>query len=187
MKRLGFLIFILFFSLKSFSATPRFQIVPDKSSLGFVATQNDSPVSGQFKKFQGTIQFDPQQLATSMVNIIVDMNSVNASYDQVADTLKAAEWFNVKIFPQATFKASKFKKTGDKSYQAEGTLTMRDKTLPLTLDFTLDEFSKTAAHVTGSAMLKRNAFGVGQGEWAATDSIKDDVKINFVVTAKGLS
>ena len=111
------------------------------------------------------------------------MGSVTTSYGTVADTLKTAEWFDVKQFPQGIFKANHFVKVGDKEYQAEGMLTLRDKTLPLTVNFVLENYSDTAASVKGSLTLKRTAFRVGQGDWAATDVIKDDVQVNFTVKA----
>jgi polyisoprenoid-binding protein YceI len=111
------------------------------------------------------------------------MNSVNTTYSEVAATLKTPDWFDVKLFPQAIFKANKFTKTGDKTYKANGTLTIREKTEPVILTFTLDEYSKTNAHITGTTTLKRTLFGVGMGDWAKTDEIKDDIQVKFILAA----
>lgn len=164
-------------------AQSTWQILSNESSITFSATQNNSPVTGKFSNFSGEINFDPAQLSSSNIKIVVDMNSVTASYNQVADTLKTADWFNVKLFPQATFKSTSFTKTGDKTYQANGNLTIRDKTLPVTLTFTLDNYSTTKMQLKGSASLKRTDFGVGQGDWAKTDAVKDEVQLNFVISA----
>jgi polyisoprenoid-binding protein YceI len=165
------------------AAAPAWQIVPAKSSLTFTATQNDAPVTGKFQNFTGDIYFDPNQLSTSKVKIVVDVGSVTDAYHELSDTLKRPEWFNIKLFPQAIFEAKDLIKTGDKTYQAKGTLTIRDKTVPLTLTFTQEEYSQTTAQMKGSAIIKRSAFGVGQGEWADTKTIKDDVKIDFTIAA----
>jgi len=103
----------LSFALPSFSAVPTWQIVPEKSSIQFTATQNNAPVTGQFKHFTGHIQFDPAQLADDQVTIIINMASVSASYGEIADTLISADWFNTKKFPQATFTTKDFVKTGN--------------------------------------------------------------------------
>jgi|SRR6185312_1198091 len=174
-------ILLLLMPLATNAAT--WQIIPKESAINFTATQNGAPVSGQFKSFSGEINFDPTQLATSNVRIVVDINSVMAAYDQVVDTLKTADWFNVKLFPQAIFKSSNFTKTGDNTYQANGTLTIRDKTAPIMLTFVMEEYSKSHARAKGTATLQRTTFGVGQGEWAKTDEIKDEVKINFTLAA----
>ena len=51
------------------------------------------------------------------------------------------------------------------------------------LSFTSSFPSATKGLVEGSTVIKRSAFGVGQGEWASTDQIKDDVTVNFKVSA----
>ena len=181
MLRTLFTIAVLSFSSLSQATVPTWNIVSKDSSLTFSAIQNDAPVTGTFKTFSGTIHFDPAELAASNVNIIVDMNSIETSYGEIATTLKTPDWFDVKLFPQAIFKANKFTKTGDKTYQANGSLTIRDKTEPVTLTFTLDEYSKTNARVTGTTTLKRTLFGVGQGDWSKTDEIKDDVHVKFTL------
>lgn len=158
-------------------------IVPDKSSLHFQAIQNNSPIKGEFKKFTGNIEFDQQALNKSHVDITVDTASVTTSFKDVADTLKTAEWLDAKAFPTVTFSAKNFKKISDKNYEAHGQLTLRGKTLPLTLHFTFENYTDTAAVVTGNATLNRTEFGVGQGEWKKTDGVKDPVKINFKIEA----
>jgi len=159
-------------------------IVPDKSSLHFKATQNNSPIKGEFKKFAGNIDFDQNALDKTHVEIEVDIASVSTSFKDVEDTLKTAEWFDVKSFPKAIFRATDFKKVGDKKYEAIGKLTLRDITLPLTLHFTFEKYTDKEVIVTGSAILKRTEFGVGQGEWKKTDAIKDSIDINFKIGAK---
>lgn len=181
-QKVSFFIFlwgVMSFSLSVHAATPAWQIVPDKSSLTFTATQNGSPVTGEFKTFSGEIQFDPTQLVSSHVAIQVNMGSVVTSYGQVADTLKTPDWFNIKLFPQAVFKASSFKKISDNTYQADGTLTIRDKTIPIVLTFTWMNVSKQSATVKGTTTLKRTQFGIGQGDWSSTDQVKDDVQVQF--------
>lgn len=175
---------VVFTPIVSLAAVPAWQIVPSASQLTFSATQNGAPVTGQFKTFTGEINFDPNQLAASHVKIVVDISSITDPYHQLSDTLKAPEWFNVKVFPQAIFESSHFSKTGDKIYQAEGMLTIRDKKLPITLTFNQEEYTETKARMKGSTTIKRTAFGVGQGQWADTKTIKDEVKVDFVVTGE---
>lgn len=165
------------------AAPTMWKIIPDGSSIKFTATQNGAPVSGDFKTFSGEINFDPDQLDKSNVQITIDIASVSAAYKEVTDTLKTADWFDVTAFPKAVFKADHFTKTDNNTYQATGTLTIRDKTQPVVLTFTLPEYSKTKALAKGETTLKRSTFGVGKGEWAKTDEIKDEVKVEFVLAA----
>jgi len=177
-----FFILLLLLPVISAAAVPAWKIVPNESSLSFTATQNGAPVTGKFTHFTGEINFDPNQLNESNVKIVVDMASISDVYNQLSDTLKTSDWFNTKLFPQAVFQSTGFIKTGDKTYQAKGTLTIRDKTLPVTLTFTQQEYTPTKAIMKGGTTIKRTAFGVGQGEWADTNTVKDDVRIDFTVT-----
>lgn len=176
-------IWIFIWPVFSFADIPTWQILPQQSSLTFIATQNGAPAAGKFTDFTGDIIFDPAQLKASHIRIVVNMASVATDYADVANTLKTSDWFNSSIFPQAIFTASNFTKTADKTFKANGNLTIRDKTLPVVLDFTLDEFSQTKARAKGSVVLKRLLFGVGQGEWQKTDNIKDEVQVEFIVNA----
>lgn len=177
------IIIFLLSPLIAFADITSWKIIPNESTLTFTATQNGAPVTGTFKNFSGSINFDPTQLDKSSVKIIVNVGSISDPYHELSDTLKTADWFNVKLFPQAIFQSTGFTKTGDKTYQAKGTLTIRDKTQPIVLNFTQEEYSQTKAKMTGSTTIKRTVFGVGQGEWSDTKAVKDDVQVNFTVSA----
>lgn len=181
-KKFLFLFFV-FTSTTIAAPVPQWEIVPSESKLTFTGIQNNAPTKGEFKKFTGDIRFDPQQLNASHVKIIVDVTSVYTSYSDLLDTLKTTDWFDVKDFPQAVFETQSITKTADKTYQAKGTLTIRDKSIPVTVDFTQEELTPTKARIKGTATIKRTQFGVGQGEWASTDEVKDDVKIDFDLSA----
>ncbi len=183
LKKLGYLLAGNLFACTLYASPPQWEMIPNESQLTFTATQNGSPVSGEFKSFATNLQVDVNDLKNSSIDIVIDMNSINASYAEVKTTLLTPDWFNVKVFPKAEFKSTDFTKTGENAYQAKGTLTIRDKSLPVTLTFTSSFPSENKGLVEGSAVIKRNAFGVGQGEWAGTDQVKDEVTVNFKVAA----
>lgn len=176
-------ILILSFPSLVLSQVTNWQIVPQESSLKFTATQNGAPVSGKFTQFSGDIHFDPAQLKVSNVRIIVNMASITTDYADVGETLKTPDWFDSAKYPEAIFTASDFTKTGDKTYQVNGHLTIRSKILPVVMNFTMEEFTQTKARAVGTVMMKRLPFGVGQGEWQKTDNVKDEVQVDFLVNA----
>ncbi|MBA2709648.1 MAG: YceI family protein [Tatlockia sp.] len=175
--------YLLLLPIFSFAEVVSWEMVPKESSLSFTAIQNNAPVTGQFKKFSAEINGDSTKLETCSVKIIVDINSLFDAYNQLSDTLKSSEWFNSKLFPQAIFQSQHFIKTGDKSYEAQGTLTIRDKTLPIILKFIEEENTGSKGRVKGSTTLNRTDFGIGQGEWSDTKAIRNEVKVDFVLTA----
>lgn len=178
-----FRLLLLFLLPLTVLATPTWKILPGESTIEFTAIQNGAPVTGQFKSFSGNIVFDPAHLKQSHVKIIISLASVSTSLDEVAEALKSSEWFDANSFPQAIFKASSFIQVNANTYKANGTLTIRNKTLPLSLLFSLDKYTNTQAVAKGNAVLKRTQFDIGKGEWSDTESVKDEVRVNFVIKA----
>ncbi len=183
MKKIVIGLSLILFPLLSFAAVPSWKIISSESTIAFAATQNGAPVKGEFKSFTGEIQGTPADLKDSHVKIVVDTGSVSTSYGDVATTLKTPDWFNVAQFPKAVFTADHFTQTAKDSYAATGTLTIRDKTVPVTLNFSLKHYSPEGFVAVGSTTIQRLSFGVGQGDWSKTDSIKDNVQVEFTLKA----
>ena len=80
------------------------------------------------------------------------------------------------------FSASRFRKTGEGKFIADGTLDLRGAKKPLSLPFSLKINGDTAT-ARGVTTLDRTVFGVGQGEWADTDQIAAKGKVSFALTA----
>ncbi len=167
------------------ASIPSWQLTPAESSLTFTATQNGAPVTGEFKTFTGQILFSLSDLKHSQATITIDISSLSASYRDLTTTLMTPEWFNAKVFPKAVFKSTGFTQVSDKTFQATGFLTIKDKTAPVTLTFTAVEPKNNQIIVDGTTSINRSTFGVGQGEWASTKEIKDEVMIHFKLVAKG--
>ena len=152
------------------------------SSLAFSTTWSGQPVGGHFDRWSADILFSPTALDKSHLKVEVDLASVATGDAQRDATLPTEDWFDVPAHPKAVFTASKFRKTGEDRYVADGTLDLRGVKKPVSLPFSLKIDGKTA-HAKGSVNLDRTTFGVGQGEWAATDSIPAAVKVDVQVTA----
>jgi len=188
------IIFILGLCMVNTAIAGEFIAVPEASELRFQAVQNDAPVIGKFTRFEADISFDPKKPEEGKIKVTVDLSSVSADYAEVATTLKAADWFDVAQFPHAVFESSSIKEVTSYraredankiSYQADGTLTLRGVSKPLTIIFSLDRYDEQGAEASGYAVaLKRNEFGVGQGEWASTSSVQDLVDVTFKLSAK---
>lgn len=175
----------LFFAASAFAAAPSYTIIKEKSALRFFAIQNNAPVEGMFKDFTGDIKFDPDHPEESKVTIEVNMGSIAMSSPDVLTYAKAPEWLSVEAFPKAVFTSRKITRMpSTNNYYADGLLTLRDKTVPVTINFTMEHFDASNAIATGFATLHRKDFGVGQGEWAKDDVVKDEVRVEFRVAAQ---
>jgi polyisoprenoid-binding protein YceI len=171
-------------SSKETSSNTEWKIIPEKSKIEFKAKQDNSNIGGSFKKFSGKINFDPNQLQSSKVMIDVDTSSVETSFNEAADTIKSTAWLAVSAFPKSIFTAEKFVFLGGKKYRAEGKLTMKGKAVPLSLDFNLEEYSKTSARATGSTLIKRTAFAIGDKDIKKANGVKDEIEVIFTINAE---
>ncbi|TWB47316.1 YceI family protein [Nitrospirillum viridazoti] len=134
------------------------------SKLGFTGSQSGTAFSGQFTRWDATIDFDPANPATGHATVTIDMASAKTGDVQKDQSLPEADWFSTKAFPKAVFEATTFRAKGGNQYEAVGTLTIRGIKKDVTLPFTLD-VAGSKAHAVGKLDLVRTDYGVGQGAW----------------------
>jgi polyisoprenoid-binding protein YceI len=164
---------------------PAWVVDKGASKLSFSAAMNGQSFNGVFRRWDAAIRFDPKSLASSSVTVRIDTGSA-ATGDQTRDeALPSAEWFAAAIFPRASFTATQFKSLGNDRYQAIGVLTIRNVRRPIVLPFIL-KFSGDVARMHGALTLDRRIFGVGQGQFAGTETVAAAVRIDVTVTAKRL-
>lgn len=152
------------------------------STLRFRTSWSGDPIDGAFTRFDGDIDFSPDQLDRSRVEIRVDTGSAVSGDGQRDETLKSPDWFSVASHATATFKADRFRRTGPDRYIAGGTLRLKGVTLPISLPFTL-RINGDKAIMQGSATVDRTAYRIGEGEFASTAEIPAVVKIDIAVQA----
>jgi polyisoprenoid-binding protein YceI len=154
------------------------------SSLTFASTYEGEVFTGRFPNFATKFTFDPQQLATSKLDVTIPLTGVTTANAERDDALKGADFFSIAKFPQARYTATKFRSLGGNQYAADGTLSLRGISKPVTLTFTWTPGAQPV--LTGKATVKRLDFGVGGGDWADTDTLPNEVAVSTkVVFAAG--
>ncbi len=154
-----------------------------KSTLEFSFSQAGAQNKGQFKHFTATFDFSPDNLAGSHLDVTIDVTSLDTGDQERDDTLRDTELFAVKKYPQARFSATQILKTAS-GYEAVGKLTIRDATREVHVPFTFrsaSEAGTNAGYMNGKTTLKRLDYGVGQGDWKATDQVGNDVGVSFAL------
>ncbi|MBC7982650.1 MAG: YceI family protein [Candidatus Obscuribacterales bacterium] len=119
--------------------------------------------------------FLANQAAHSKFVVTIDTGSVNSKDKDRDDTLRGADLFDVRRWPQARYVAEKFTHVSGNKSMALGSLTIRDVSRTVSIEFTFEPEASSPASSTnkgswliGSAKLKCLEFGVGQGEWRDT-------------------
>ncbi|HEY2782147.1 MAG TPA: YceI family protein [Steroidobacteraceae bacterium] len=153
-----------------------------QSRLEFVGVQAGADFKGAFHKFTASVDFAPDALASSRIDVQIDMNSVDSLDKDRDTTMRGKDVFDVAHNPTAHYVTKTITKT-PAGFAAVGALTLRGVTKDVPIDF---QFAQAGggAKLTGSAKLNRLDFGVGQGDWKSTETVGDAVKINFALVLK---
>ncbi|HJS33860.1 MAG TPA: YceI family protein [Pseudoxanthomonas sp.] len=152
------------------------------STLVFASNYQGETFTGKFGSFTTTMSFDPKQLATSKLDVAIQLAGTQTGNKDRDDTLVSSDFFNVGKFAQARYTATKFRALGGNQYAADGTLSLRGASKPVTLTFTWTPGAQPV--LTGKATVKRLDFGVGGGDWADTSTIPNEVAISTKVVLK---
>src|SRR5690349_1474997 len=151
--------FILLLALLPMAVFARdWRVDTAKSTLTFSGTYQSGPFDGRFGKFDAAISYDEADLSKAKFDVKVDMSSVNTQSSERDDTLRTGDFFDTAKFPQAHFVTSAFVRGADGGVVANGTLTIRDQSKPVTLKV---KFAATGGNTTldVDTVLNRLDFG----------------------------
>ena len=164
------------------AAVTSFTSDTDQSRLEFIGIQAGAEFKGVFHKFTANVDFAPEALASSRIDVQIDMNSVDSNDKDRDTTIRGKDVFDVAHYPTAHYITKSITKTAA-GFSAVGALTLHGVTKDVPIEF---QFAPggAGAKLAGSAKLKRLDFGVGQGDWQSTTTVGDAVKINFSLVLK---
>jgi polyisoprenoid-binding protein YceI len=149
---LSLLTFLAFAAGSAQAAETTFKIDPRHTFVTFVYTHLGlTNVRGRFNVKENTFTIDPQA-RTGKAEVVIDMASVNIGFGTLEKLLHSPEVFDTARHPTATFAADRFAFDGDKLTELSGTLTIKDKSRPVTL-------KATQYICIFSPVLKRNICG----------------------------
>lgn len=149
------------------------------SALTFATKFQGEVFTGRFPAFATRLTFDPARLASSKLDVTIPLAGATTADPERDGTLRGREFFDVARFPQARYVATRFRSLGGGRYAADGTLTLRGVSRPVTLTFTWTPGARPV--LAGRATVKRLGFGVGAGDWSDTGVIPDEVAVSTKV------
>lgn len=154
------------------------KVTADKGYIRFVVRQMNAPVEGRFRKFEGTVAFDPSHPEATKGEFEVDLSSIDLGSEEGETEARRKPWLNVEAFPKAKFVATSVKALGGNKYEARGNLTIKGTTQPVVAHFALSEAGGTRT-VEGEFPLKRLQYKIGEGTWSDTDTVADEIIVRF--------
>lgn len=145
------------------------------STLGFVGSAQGEEFQGSFGTFDAEVRFAPDALQEARFDVAIDLRSADTRNAERDETLQSADFFRTRREPMARYVAERFRALEDGRYAADGELTLRGVTRPVTLEFSFSDGDP--AVLEGEATLDRTQFEVGGGDWASDADIRHAVRV----------
>lgn len=156
------------------------------SSIKFEIRHFFSNVPGAFHEYDADVYFDPNNLDESMLDVTIQVASVDTENERRDGHLRTPDFFNAEEWPTMTFTSNSIEQVRDNQYVAKGELTIKDVTTDFELPFTLlgvmDHPRRDGVKIAGFTsefMLKRNDYGVGTGDYISDAVIGNEVNITL--------
>ncbi len=176
-------------ALAQASAGEKYSIDPVHSTIGFKVKHLFSYVTGRFDGVSGTIEVDPAMPESASVEVTIPTKSINTANEKRDTHLRSADFFDVEKFPELTFKSKKVTRTGEKTADVLGDLTMHGVTKEVTLKATFLGKGKGMGGQmqTGweaKTTLKRSDFGLTWSKMIeGVQVVGDEIEIELLIEA----
>ncbi len=150
-------------------------------------------VQGKFNKFEGKIEYDPENPAASSVSFTVDANSIDTSNEKRDGHLRSPDFFDVEKYPTLSFKSTKVEEKGKRTLEVTGDFTLHGVTKSITVPVKVlgvidsKDFGRKAGFST-SFTIDRQDYGL---KWNKAFDVGgtvlgDEVKIDINIEANGV-
>jgi len=164
------------------AAPPPLWTISGNKRLAFLIDNADTPIEGRFNDWSGSIKMDPDHPETADIRITIKLASATVGDATQDAMLQGADFFASSSNPTATWRSTKVTQSGPGRYRASGTMTIRGRSRPQAIAFTLTG-KNLKRRVVGSAIIDRTAYGIGSGE--VGESLEKTVDVNFSFDAVG--
>jgi polyisoprenoid-binding protein YceI len=164
--------FALSLTIPSFAATSTWKIDPAHTSAQFAVKHlMISTVRGAFSKVNGTVSVDDQDISKSVVDVTIDVSTVDTREPSRDKDLRSEKFFDVEHFPTMTFKSKKVERVSSGKLKVTGDLTIRGVTKEVVLDVdgptapVTDPYGNQRVAISATTKINRLDYGV---KWNAT-------------------
>ncbi len=150
-------------------AAETYSIDPVHTNVHFrVKHLSASIFQGRFNDISGQVVFDADDPSGSSIDIRIKAESIDARNDRLNGHIKSPDFLNAKQFPNLTFKSTSVRKTGERTYQISGQLSIRGVTKDLTVEaehIGSSEFGRMGKRIgfSTSFTINRRDFNVNYG------------------------
>jgi polyisoprenoid-binding protein YceI len=143
---------------------------------------------------EGSLEFTPTDPERGVIEVVMKAASIRSGIESFDRLLKSADYFNVAQHPMILFRSSGVLKTGDRTGQVAGELTILGQTKPVTLDVTWNYtgphpmadlnpnfMGKTVSGFSATARLLRSDWGMSRATPIVSDEIRVSIETELVL------
>ncbi len=166
MKKTAFLFAFSLVAASVFSQT--WTLDKGHSKVGFTVNHHlISEVDGNFKAYTAKITATKEDFSDAVFEFSAETASFNSDNEMRDGDLKSANYFDAAKYPAMTFKSTSFKRIMGNKWKLVGDLTIKDKTLPVSLDVVLggpeynERAKKPEIGIKATGKINRLDFGIG--------------------------
>lgn len=148
-----------------------------------------STLTGRFNDFDATLDFDPENIENSSVEVIIETAGLDMNLPEFEEELRGENYFNVAQFPQAIYRTTSLAETIDEdTYIFDGELTLRGVTAPVAIEVSFNgggrvTFPPPPVYTIGfsaSASFQRSTFGIDRFvTFGVGDEIELEIHVEF--------
>jgi polyisoprenoid-binding protein YceI len=172
-------------------ATGVYQIDPAHSTVGFAIRHLEiNWVTGRFKDYKGTINYDAADITKSSVEFTAKVESIDTGVAARDQHLRNADFFDVAKYPELTFKSTRVERKGKDGYVLHGDFTLKGVTKALSFPFSMtgavkDARGNTRFGIEAQTKINRRDYGITYGGQLPTGGldIGSEVTINLHLEA----
>lgn len=146
-----------------------------KGVISFSVKNFGLSTKGTLGQLTGDITFDPNDLESSNFVVSIKANTINTNNKARDKHLRSADYFDVESYPDISFKSNQISGQPG-SYEANGELTIKNKTQRVTIPFTFEEINGNKTY-NGTLAINRLDYGVGKSSWTLSDDVKIKIKV----------
>jgi polyisoprenoid-binding protein YceI len=156
---------------------------PNYTTVEFVVRNLWYNVKGRFSVVEGVIVLDEEDISRSTVTATIKANTIDTKNKKRDVHLLSRDFFDVENFPEIEFKSTSVRRGRDRdSLDVEGTLTIKDKSVPVSLAVNEMDRSRSPGgeefvYYSATTELDRFAFGIGYGRGIIGRGLKVTINV----------
>lgn len=168
-----------------------YKVDEDHTAVTFKVRHLLSNTQGQFKKFEGTIDFEAGKPESWKAEGTIQVSSIDTGVAQRDKHLLSKDFFEVEKYPTLTFKTAKVLESSAESAKIEGVMNMHGVEKPIVLDVQIlgvakDPWGNTRAAFTATTKINRKDFGLAYNQALETGQLLIGEEVSITLEVEGI-